>query len=303
MALCRSLIMNSRMSYSELGKGLGLTPQAVHRRVQALMDAEIIKGTGTFLTIKAQGRMWVVIFGWSKAASMDDVAEKLKNESDVAVFFMASGNYVYIHGAVSDANDMATFVTKVQKIAMVHEVQVGIMPSPPHAPKGALSRLDLRLIKALQGDARKPISEVADEVGVSVKTAKKRIDRLVEEDLVQFSMHWSPDSQGDTVTNIHLTIKEDVEREKVAFLLIKKMAAGVIRSYSFSNLPNQLMVMLWTRNVKEMQKTCRELERDGFFQSVVPNIIRDIYYYDEHRHAVLEEMLRAASPSERDRTG
>jgi DNA-binding Lrp family transcriptional regulator len=38
--------MNSRMSYSELGKSLDLTPQAVHRRVQALMEAEIIAGAG-----------------------------------------------------------------------------------------------------------------------------------------------------------------------------------------------------------------------------------------------------------------
>jgi DNA-binding Lrp family transcriptional regulator len=303
LALCRSLIMNSRMPYSELGKTLDLTPQAVHRRVQSLIEAEIITGTGTFLTLRAQGRMWVVIFGWSRAASMDEVATKLKSESDVAVFFVASGNYVYIHGAVSDANDMASFVTKVQKVAMIHDVQVGIVPSPPQAPKDALSRLDLRLIKSLQEDARKPISEVAEEVGVSVKTAKRKLDRMVEEDLVQFSIHWRPDTQGDTVTNIHLSIKEDVEREKVAFHLIKRMAAGVIRTYSFSNLPNQLVVMLWTRNVKEMQRTCRELEADGFFHSVVPNIIRDIHYYDEHRHAILDGMLKKASPSEQESAG
>jgi DNA-binding Lrp family transcriptional regulator len=298
LALCRNLIMNSRLSYSELGKALDLTPQAVHRRVRSLMEAEIITGTGTFLTLKAQGRMWVVVYGWSKAASMDDVAAKLNKQSEVAVFFVASGNYVYVHGAVGDANEMASFVNKVQKVAMITEVQVGIMPSPAPAPKDALSRLDLRIIKSMQEDARKPISDVANEVGVSVKTAKRKLDRMIEDDLVQFSIHWRPDTQGDTVTNIHLTIKDEVEREKVAFQLIKRMSAGVIRTYSFSNLPNHLIVILWTRNVKEMQRTCRELERDGFFHSVVPNIIRDIHYYDAHRHAILDGMLRKSAPSE-----
>jgi DNA-binding Lrp family transcriptional regulator len=299
LALCRSLLMNARMSYSELGKTLDLTSQAVHRRVKALMDAKIITGTGTFLTLKAQGLMWVVVFGWSRAPSMDDVASKLKKEKDVAVFFVASGNYVYIHGAVSDANEMATFVTQIQRLAQIHDVQVGILPSPP-ASKETLSRLDLRIIMSLQQDARKPISEVADEVGISVKTAKRKLDRLTDEELVQFTIHWSPDTQGDTVTNIHLSIKEDVVKEKVAFLLIKKLSAGVIRTYSFSNLPNQLIVMLWTTNVKEMQRICRELEADGSFHSVVPNILRDIHYYDEHRHARLDSMLKAASPSEKD---
>lgn len=298
LALCRTLLINSRLSYSELGKALDLTPQAVHRRVQSLMEAEIITGTGTFLTLKAQGRMWVVVFGWSRAASMDDVATRLRQDQEVAVFFVASGNYVYIHGAVSDANEMASFVARMQKAAMMHEVQVGIMPSPAPAPKDALTRLDLRIVKSMQEDARKPISVIANEVGVSVKTAKRKLDRMVQEDLVQFSIHWRPDTQGDTVTNIHLSIKEDVEREKVAFQLIKRMSAGVVRTYSFSNLPNQLIVMLWSRNVKEMKKTCRELEGDGYFHSVVPNIIRDIHYYDGHRHAILDAMLRRSATTE-----
>jgi Lrp/AsnC family transcriptional regulator for asnA, asnC and gidA len=298
LALCRNLLMNSRLSYSELGKAMDLTPQAVHRRVRSLMEAEIITGTSTFPTLKAQGRMWVVVFGWSKATSMDEVATKLKQENEVAVFFVASGNYLYVHGAVSDAHEMASFVTRVQRVAMIHEVQVGIVPSPAPARKDALTRLDLRIIKSMQEDARRPISEVANDVGVSVKTAKRKLDRMVQDDLVQFSIHWRPDTQGDTVTNIHLTIKEEVEREKVAFQLIKRMSAGVIRTYSFSNLPNQIIVTLWTRNVKDMQRTCRELEGDGYFHSVVPNIIRDIHYYDGHRNAIIDAMLMRSAAHE-----
>ena len=303
LALCRNMLQNSRLSYSDLGKALDLTPQAVHRRVQALMEADVITGTGTFLTLKAQGRMWVVIFGWSKAASMDEVAAQLEKESDAAVLFVASGNYVYIHGAVTGSNDMAGFVSRVQKVALIHDVQVGIMPSPPPDPKEALTRLDLRLIKSMQHDARRAASEVAEEVGVSAKTAKRKLDRMIGEGLVQFSVHWRPDTQGDTVTNIHLSIKEDVEREKVAFLLIKKMSAGVIRTYSFSNLPNHLIVTLWTKNVKQMQSTCRELEKEGYFTSVVPNILRDIHYYDQHRHAQLDAMLKTALSSDREQPG
>ncbi len=230
---------------------------------------------------------------------MDVVATALERESDVAVFFVASGNYVYVHGGVRDVNDMASFVTKVQRLAQISDAQVGILPSPPSSPKDSLTRLDLRLVKSLQNDSRRPITDIADEVGVSVKTAKRKLDRLVEEGLVQFSIHWRPDSQGDTVTNIHLNIKEEMEREKVAFLLIKKLSAGVIRTYSFSNLPNQLIVMLWTKDVKDMQRTCRELEGEGFFHSVVPNILRDIHYYDEHRHANLDTMLKGSAIPDR----
>ncbi|MGD0818562.1 MAG: AsnC family transcriptional regulator, partial [Methanomassiliicoccales archaeon] len=171
IAIGRSLMLNSRMSYSELGKTLGLTPQVVHHRVQELMDAGIITHPGTYISERYHGNMWVVVYGWSRAPSMDQLAANLEKDRSVAVIFVASGNFVYVHGMVKDATDMARFVSFVQKEAIMHELQVGILPTPPLAPKEALSKLDLRIIKALESDARRPISEVADDIGVTVKTA------------------------------------------------------------------------------------------------------------------------------------
>jgi DNA-binding Lrp family transcriptional regulator len=299
IALCRSLLRNSRTSYSDLGKALDLTPQAVHRRVQSLTEDGIVNGTTTYPTFRALGRMWVMIHGWSKAPSMREVADRLKENQSVAVFQIASGNYVYVQGSVKDANDLAHLVSFVQKAASLHDAQVGIMPTPPAAPENALTYLDLRLISAMREDARKPIADLAEEIGVSVKTARKRLERLEKEDLVHFSIHWQPDSQGDTITNIHLTIREEADEEKVAFLLVKRMAANVVRTYTFSNLPNQMIVLFWTRNIKEMERTCRELEAEGLFQSVVPNLLRSMYYYDEHRDRFLEALLKRAQADAR----
>ena len=298
IAIGRSLMLNSRMSYSDLGKTLGLTPQTVHHRVQELMDAGIIMHPGTYISEHYHGNMWVVVYGWSRAPSMDQVASRLETDRRVAVFFVASGNFVYVHGLVKDASDMAGFVSMVQKEAVMHELQVGILPTPPPAPKESLSKLDLRIVKALESDARRPISDVAEEVGVTVKTARKRLDRMTEERLIVFSIHWRLDSQPDPITNVHLTIREDVDKEKVAFSLIKKLSAGVVRTMSFSNIPNQLIITLWTRNNKETHRICQELEHEGLFVSVVPNILQAIYYFEEHRTLYLKEMMESASKLE-----
>jgi DNA-binding Lrp family transcriptional regulator len=294
IAIGRSLMLNSRMSYSDLGKSLGLTPQAVHHRVQELMDAGIITHTGTYISERYHGNMWVVVFGWSRATSMDQLAARLEKERNVAVIFVASGNFVYIHGLVRDASDMARFVSMVQREAIMHEVQVGILPTPSPSPRDAFTNLDLRIVKALESDARRPIKDVAEEVGVTVKTARKRLDRMTEQGLIVHSIHWRLDSQPDPITNIHLTVREDVEKEKVAFTLIKRLSAGVIRTMSFSNLPNQLIITLWTHNNRETHRVCQELEEEGVFVSVVPNILQAIYYYEDHRTSYLKEML--ASP-------
>ncbi len=296
VALSRMLMRNSRTSYSELGKELGLSPQMVHRRVQHLMDVEIIRGTYAALSFKAMKAMWVIVHGWSKANSMEEVAKDLRNDPHVAIMQVASGNYVYVHGNVTDAVGLAELVTSVQRSAKLSEPQVGIVQTPPLGNDG-LSGMDLRIIKALANDTRRPVNEIAEELGTTAKTVRRRLDRLMKEELVQLSINWQPDTMGDMVSQIHLVLKEGVPNEKAAYLMIKKYAPGIIRSYTFSNVPGFILLTYCNRNAREMQDTCRELEGEGVFTSVVPNVIRAIHHYPEHREAVLQDLLKRSGKS------
>ena len=292
--ICRALLENSRASYSELGKALNLTPQAVHRRVQELTQSGVIKGTITRLSPSAMGKMWVFIYGQSARPVMSEVAAGLKDLENVAILMMASGNVVYVHAMAKDSAELAEIVSSIQRIAGIQDPQVGIVPTPPPALPGAVSELDIRLVKALQTDSRKPISTLATEIGVTPKTVRRRLDRLMKEGLVQFSIHWSPDTAGDTVVNLHLTIKGDIPREKVAIETVKRLSSNAVRTLSFSNMPNRIIVTMWTNNMREMQEICRGLEGTEMFASVVPNVIRDAQYYDEHYSKFFDEFLRAS---------
>jgi DNA-binding Lrp family transcriptional regulator len=227
--------------------------------------------------------MWVMVYGWSKCPSLEDAVSRLAESKSVVVMMMASGNYVYVHGMVKDATELATFVSYVQSAACLQDAQVGIVHTPPPAPANAISSIDLRLIAALEKNSRKPISQIATEIEVTAKTARRRLNRMLKEGLIQFSINWQPDTLGDTVTNLHLAMRGGAEKEKVAVLLVKRLAANVVRTFSFGNLPSQIIVTLWTKNVRDMQRICLELEESGLFSSVVPNIIRGVRYYDEHQ--------------------
>jgi len=294
LAICRALIENSRMSYSELGKALSITPQAVHRRVQELTDRGVIKGTVARLSPRATGKMWVFMYGPSRRSPMDEIAEGLGKIDGVVVFMVASGNLIYVHGVAKDAAELARFVSSIQGVAGLQDPQVGIVSTPPPGPKSTVTELDLRLMRALRTDAGKPITAVAAEVGVTPKTVRKRLNRLVEEGLVQFSIHWSPDTAGDTVVNLHLTIRDDARRDKVAIEVIKRLSPHAVRTLWFSNLPNQIIVTIWTNSVREMQQICHGLEETGLFASVVPNIIRGARYYDEDYSRAIDQVLKAS---------
>ncbi|MFA5312026.1 MAG: AsnC family transcriptional regulator, partial [Methanomassiliicoccales archaeon] len=241
-SICRSLFENSRQTFSALGASLGLTPQAVHKRVQDLTEANVIKAYVARPSVTGMGRLWVLVHGWSKGRSMKEVADRLASSPDVMVMMAASGNHIYVHGAVLNANGLASFVSFVQKEAAISDPVVGIINIPPLNPESAMTSLDMQILKALRTDSRRPANEVAEEIGISVKTAKKRIDRLQKEGLVHFSIHWRPDSLGDTLSNVHLSLKDGVGRDRVAVALIKICSPYAMSTYSFSNLPNQFVV-------------------------------------------------------------
>jgi len=53
----------------------------------------------------------------------------------------------------------------------------------------SLDRLDLRIIRSLSQNARKPYSAIANELEVSDATVRKRVNRLVEEGIIkQFNL-------------------------------------------------------------------------------------------------------------------
>jgi hypothetical protein len=72
-----------------------------------------------------------------------------------------------------------------------------------------------------------------------------------------------------------------VGRDRVAVALIKICSPYAMSTYSFSNLPNQFVVTMWTKNVKTLMQMCDDLEKEGLFESVVPNVLLDIRYYEE----------------------
>jgi Lrp/AsnC family transcriptional regulator for asnA, asnC and gidA len=49
----------------------------------------------------------------------------------------------------------------------------------------SIDQLDMRIIGSLTGDARKPYKKIAQELGVSDSTVRKRINRMIEDGIIK----------------------------------------------------------------------------------------------------------------------
>ena len=75
----------------------------------------------------------------------------------------------------------------------------------------ALCDLDYKIIRSLKEDSRKATSVVAEEIGVSTKTVRRRLNRMIKNFLIVFSIDWYPDASNDIISAFHVQLKPDAD--------------------------------------------------------------------------------------------
>jgi len=287
VALIRLLVYNSRMSYSELAEALGISVQSAHRRVQALVSSGAIGRFPAAFSVVAHRGIWVMVHGRSLAPSLYKALGELEKESGMDMVLVAADKYLYISGVVLDPNRINRFVTAVTRTAKLDDPQVGVVqfPVPIGEVEPVIYPMDVRIVQALKDDARRPVTEIAKELGVAPRTVTRHIDRLSKEMLVHFSTELFLNRSSDLFAALHLTVRKGEDREKVATAMVKQLAMREIITYTFGDRPDQLIVLFWSPDIRSINDLVADLERSGVFEEVRPNIILDARYYSGLRDA------------------
>ena len=295
VVLSQLLLINSRTSYRELADKLGLSVNAVHRRIQALIGSGVIRAFTAKVSLSALNGIHVMVFGRTEAKSIDEACRSLSENSSIFWVAVASGNFLYVGAYLQDLSKLETFVSTVKKEAQMPNLIVGIeqgtdaLNRPQSISDATLYPLDYQIIYALHKNSRRPVSEIAEELGVSAKTVRRRLSRMIREGLIELSIEWYPDVSNDIGTVIHLSLKASADKSKVGPLLIKKYSPNMLFFWSFSNLPNYLVCMVWTTSMKQLRDIRESLLKEDYIESIDSDILYTGYIYDTWRDKLVQE--------------
>lgn len=285
VALCRLLVYNSRTPYSELAKALDTSVQNVHRRVQALMTSGTLTNLNAAFSILAVRGIWLMVHGRSGAPSVNKVLEELKKVTGMDMAMVATGKYLYLTGVVQDPNRIGEFVSSVTRTAQLSCPEIGVVQFPLPLPgnEPVIYPMDVKLVRALNKDSRRSVTELAEELGVAPRTVRRHIDRLNREMLVHFSLELYLNRTSDLYAALHLTMKGGQDKEKAALAMIKQLALRELITYNFGDRPEQFIVVFWSPSIGDLNETIADLEKSGTFEEVCPNLILDARYYEGAR--------------------
>jgi len=279
--LCMLLLSNSRTPYHELASRLGLSINAVHKRIKAMIDMGIIRTFTARVSLSSLHTNTVWVFGRSAADLPSDVHKRLRNNDSTYWVANSGGGYLYVGGYLKDISELASYVSFVKKEAEIDDPTVGILAQPATSlPSVSLHPLDYQIIASLHKDSRKSLSDVATEVRASTKTVHRCLERMIENGLVDFSLEWYPDVSNDFVSLCHLKVAGRDSREEVLSTLRQSFSPNILVDMMFSNLPNELILFLWTNSMRQMDDLRERLGKAKGVASVMVNILQIGYMFD-----------------------
>ena len=283
--LCQLLLVNSRLSYRELGKKLNLSVTAVHNRIQSLIQLGVIRKFNAKLSLVAKNGIHILVFGFSKANSVRDLNPKLEKNGSIYWLAIGGGNIFYIGAYLKNIAELEGLVRFIKEAAQIPEPTVGLtVPQMPTfmkiavKPETKLCELDYKIVRSLKDNSRKPTSEIAEELCVSAKTVRRRLTRMMNNSLVWLSIDWYPDASNDIISAFHVQLKPEADTN-TANVIWQKHYPNAIFYWGFSNIPNTYLFLAWTPTAKELRDTRESLENESAVQAVSPNILYTGYIF------------------------
>lgn len=298
--LCLLLSAEPRAPYRELADRLGISVQAVHRRIQDLRERGIIRAFTANVSMGYLGAVRVDVVGQTQSESIKEVLNALAKNDRVVTTLEASGHLLYVNGVLRDISELDDFVEFVRHAAAMANPAVAIEAGGPWVPRAGrpgadsreLSPLDIRIVRSLHADARKSTTDVAAELGVSAATVRRRLDAMIRDRAIEFMADIDPAQSGGVSSILAITLGEGADRLRVGARLVDKYRPGIAYFIPFGNLPNHLVCATWTRTAAELHALVARVEAEDGVKKAVANIAVAGYRFENWRDKFLEHPHR-----------
>jgi DNA-binding Lrp family transcriptional regulator len=297
--LMEQLLHNSRTPYRELAERLGLSVQAVHRRIMILVEEGVIHRFTAHLSVPFLGAVPVYVSGQSTSNSLDAVLQKLRGGEFIELVTTAAGNMIFTQSLLRSISELEGHVEFVKNAAAIPDpLPVGIeginqvgdrasVRSPERSVE--LTTLDYRIVNVLRRDSRLAVADIAGELGVSAKTVTRRVDRMVQAGAVEFTVQVQIGAASGTTGLVLFALKPGVDKNLVRKSLNERFGRSMIMLMTYSNLPDRLFFMCWAQTAVKISEMVEAVSKDKNVLGVRSYILYNAYWFDTWRDRLVAE--------------
>ena len=240
------LLNNCRESDRQIGKALGLSGGSVRARIRKMEKSKIIEN----FTVKVDppvlglGVLYIVVSG----QNVQEILEQVKLVGKPCFIVPCIGG-VTVCGIVAKGNmdEKLELAKKLMKDVRV----LSIFESENPEFSSNLTKTDLEILEQLIKDPRQTIESISKKINFSTKTITRCIEKLNENEGIQFTLTYDPTKIKGFIPHAILTwVEGDVKKT------LKKLENNF--SDSFLQIPfiakNQIVLFMYSTDIYKMDE-------------------------------------------------
>ncbi|MGH9983083.1 MAG: AsnC family transcriptional regulator [Nitrososphaeraceae archaeon] len=281
LTILPTLARDCRTAYSSIGSQIGLTSKSVKARVKKMVRSGVIEKFVVRVNPAAFGyRTALVLVKTSHGITKDDVIQRVKEFGDLAYHVHHMGSTSVAALIIKEPLDEKIIQSLNDRLKPATVVSISV--TELSAASTNISETDLRIIKCLLlSGARIEISDIAKEVGISEKTTTRRINRMKEMRLLDFSLQCSPAAMVGYIQFVIPITVAKFHYHNVLERMYSEFQVNILYSPSIIEPEDRLAFVLFGENVFVVDYVLARVNTFAGVNSADAYILTKWQYYDD----------------------
>jgi len=279
------LLNNCRIPDRQIGKEIGISGVAVNSRIQKMIDKKIIEQFALKIEPPVLGYsvLYFVVIG----KEIDDILNKIRLVGEPFFVVPCVGGITVCSIVVKDDP------TKKMNLAknLLNNVRVlSIFEAKNPEIRSDLTKTDIEIIDILLKDPRLKIEVIAKKSGFSTKTVTRSLDKLQNDEAIQFTSIYDPKKMGEFIPFAILV--GVISNVKNALLKLEKKFSSSFLQKPFVHM-NQVVLFLYSDNIFKIDDLARKIQDVEGVQSVDLFIPKKINFPQKWVKDTIEQVKRS----------
>jgi DNA-binding Lrp family transcriptional regulator len=184
------LAKNGRLSYRSIGLTIGMTTKSIKSRVDRMLAAKVIERFLAKVNPSVLGYKRIYALALRKNNLNQEHLERFKLVGDIQYQFEVMGGALGFDIAVKEGTE-----DKIELLlSSLKPALLGVIRSRNREVSQKLTETDYTIIKQLIRNPRMEIRDIAAATSISPKTVHRRLDKMVRNRVLEFSIQPNPDA-------------------------------------------------------------------------------------------------------------
>jgi DNA-binding Lrp family transcriptional regulator len=235
------LAKNGRLSYRSIGLTIGLTTKSVKSRVDRMLAARVIEKFLARVNPSVIGYKRVYAFALRKNKLNQELLGRINLVGDVQYQFEVMGGVIGFDIAIKEGNeDKIDLLLNSLKPALL-----GVIRSRNREVPQKLTETDYTIMKQLIKNPRIETRDIAVETSISPKTVRRRLDKMIRNHVLEFSIQPNPDAmKGYIVFFLDVRVKDSSHHQNVLQRMYEELHEHFMLSSDMSNQEDNIGLLL-----------------------------------------------------------